>query len=122
MKRSTVFVSLAAAALVAAASAKIPAAAETIVYEYPALPGPASTCQWFDDNLNDRSIDALIRQTDLLYNRAALPPGKPVTVTATAMTADGGQIAQFSLKGRLLCTGAQALHPEMPEPSPSPIE
>ena len=119
MKRHTA-AATAFAALIAIASAA--ASAQPILYTFTGLPGPAATCKWFDDNLNNRSIDALIRQTDLLYNSAALPPGKPVTVTATAMTADGGQIAQFSLNGRLLCTGAQALHPEMPEPSPSPIE
>ncbi len=121
MKRSSVFATLAGTALVVvAASATISAPAETIAYSYAALPGPVSNCQWFDDNLNDRSIDAIIRQTDLLYNRAALPPGVAVTVSQTATTARGDQVAQFTVNGRLLCAGAAALHPEMTEATPTP--
>jgi hypothetical protein len=121
MKRSSIFATLAGTALVlAAASATVSAPAETIAYSYAALPGAVSNCQWFDDNLNDRSIDAIIRQTDLLYNRAALPPGVAVTVSQTATTARGDQVAQFALNGRLLCAGASALHPEMTEATPTP--
>ncbi len=121
MKHSMVFVSLLVAALVLSwASATISAPAETIAYSYAALPGPVSNCQWFDDNLNDHSIDAMIRQTDLLYNRAALPPDVTVTVSQTATTARGDQVAQFAVNGRLLCAGASALHPEMTEASPTP--
>jgi hypothetical protein len=121
MKRSTVFISLVAAAFAAAAgSAMVPAPAETIAYSYAALPGPVSTCQWFDDNLNDHSIDAIIRQTDLLYNRATLPPGVAVAVSQTGTSGRGDQLVQFDLHGRLLCAGAAALHPEMTEATPSP--
>jgi hypothetical protein len=121
MKRSTIFISLVAGAFAAAAgSAMVPAPAETIAYSYAALPGPVSTCQWFDENLNDHSMDAIIRQTDLLYNRAALPPGVAVTVSQTAATARGDQVAQFTLNGRLLCAGAAVLHPEMTEAIGSP--
>jgi hypothetical protein len=126
MKRPTgLFRSLiaaAAASFAVAASAVVPAASETIVYAYPALPGPVGNCQWFNDNVNDRSIDAIVRQTDLLYNRVALTPDTPVTVTQTATTALGAQLVQFDLGRRLLCAGAQALHPELPEPSPPPPE
>lgn len=97
-----------------------PAPAETIVYEFAALPGPVVNCQWFDDNLNDHSIDAMIRQTDLLYNRVALPPDVTVAVSQTATTARGDQVAQFDLHGRLLCAGAAVFHPEMTESTPSP--
>ena len=116
MKRSTGYVLLVAAALLAAGgSLTVPARAETIAYSYAALPGPVTNCQWFDDNLNDHSIDAIIRQTDLLYNRAALTPGANVAVSQTAMTMNGDQLVQFDLHGRLLCAGATALHPEMTE-------
>jgi hypothetical protein len=119
MKRSMVFASLIAAGFIAAAGSVIaPASAETIAYSYAALPGPVSNCQWFDDNLNDHSIDAIIRQTDLLYNRATLQPGFDVAVSATATTLRGDQLVQFDLKGRLLCAGATALHPEMTEAPP----
>jgi hypothetical protein len=42
-------------------------------------------------------------------------------VTGTATTAQAGQVVQFDISRRLLCAGAQVLHPEMPEPSPSPL-
>jgi hypothetical protein len=121
MKRSTVFVSLMAVAFsVAAASAIVSAPAETIAYSYAALPGPLANCQWFDDNLNDHSIDAMIRQTDLIYNRKALPPGAAVSVSQTGVTARGDQLAAFDLNGRLLCAGASVLHPDMTEAAPTP--
>ena len=93
--------------------------ADTIVYTYPALPGPVANCQWFDDNINDRAIDALIRQTDLLYNRAALPAGVNVAITQTATTAAGAQEAGFDLNRRSLCADS-AVFREEPAPSPSP--
>ncbi|MBV8373792.1 MAG: hypothetical protein JOY69_11080 [Candidatus Eremiobacteraeota bacterium] len=121
MMRSRSFPSLAFAAFIAAVgSAALAAPAETVAYSYPALPGPVANCVWFDDNLNDHSIDAIIRQTDLLYNRAPLPPGATVAVSQTGTTARGDQIAQFTLNGRLLCAGATAFHPEMTEATPTP--
>jgi hypothetical protein len=119
MKHASVIVAVVATALTALGSAARPALAETVVYQYPALPGPVATCQWFDDSQNDRSIDAIIRQTDLIYNRKALPPGASVTVTQTGTTAAGGPLVGFDLSGRRLCAGAQALHPELSEPTPT---
>ncbi|MEO6834640.1 MAG: hypothetical protein ABI231_01860 [Candidatus Tumulicola sp.] len=122
MKHSTILASLAAAAFVVAAagSATLSASAETIVYEFPALPGPVANCQWFDDNVNDRSIGAMIRQTDLLYNRTAPPPEAAVAVAQTATTALDARLVQFTLNGRLLCLDASALHAEATQPSPPP--
>jgi hypothetical protein len=121
MKRPLYSLTVATAAFFAvAASAVVPAASETIVYEYPAMPGPVANCQWFNDNLNDRTIDGIIRLTDLIYNRVALTPDTPVTVTQTATTAAGVQVVQFDLGRRLLCAGAEALHPELSQPSPPP--
>lgn len=121
MMRPTVVGTLAALVFVAtaAAGAVAPATAETVVYTFPALPGPVANCQWFDDNLNDRSVGALIRQTDLLYNRLALPADATVTITANGTTALGAQLAGFDLNRRHLCSDASAFHPES-EASPSP--
>lgn len=88
------------------------ARADTVVYTYPALPGPVANCQWFDDNLNDRSIDALIRQTDLIYNRAALPADANVTVTQSAKNAAGTQLVGFDLNRRSLCADSAAFYEE----------
>lgn len=93
--------------------------ADTIVYTYPALPGPVANCVWFDDNINDRAIDALIRQTDLIYNRATLPVGLNVAITQSATTAAGAQEVSFDVNRRLLCADSAAFHEE-PTPSPSP--
>ena len=108
-----------AAGLALAAIVRGPAAAETIAYVYAALPGPVDNCKWFDDNVNDHSEGPMIRLTDLLYNRAALTPQATVSVTQTETTARGDQVVQFNLNGRLLCTGAAALHPEITEASPT---
>lgn len=93
--------------------------ADTIVYTYPGLPGPVANCQWFDDNINDRSIDAIIRQTDLIYNRLALPAGENVAITQTATSAAGAQLVAFNVNRRLLCADSSAFHAE-PTPTPSP--
>lgn len=118
MKRSTVFAAIAAVALTIALTSRTPA--ETIVYAYAALPGPVANCTWFNDNLNDHSEASMIRLTDLLYNRAALPPGANVNVSAGAPDGRGDQDLQFTLNGRLLCAGAAALHPEIVEATPTP--
>lgn len=120
MKRHALFASLlalmlATAALIAAA----PAPAQSILYTFTGLPGQAATCVWFDDNLNDRSLDALIRQTDLLYNRIALPAGQPITVSQTVTSKKGTGIVEFQLGGKIVCTGADAVNPPTPEPSPT---
>lgn len=120
MKRSTVFVAIAAAAVTAGLATRAPAPADTVVYSYAALPGPVSNCTWFDDNLNDHSEASMIRITDLLYNRAALPPGATVNVTERTTTSRGDQELGFTLNGRLLCAGAAAFHPEIVEATPTP--
>jgi hypothetical protein len=119
MKRSRMVLWLGVAA-VALVSATATAPAETTVFRFVALPGSAATCKWFDDNINDRSIGAMVRQTDLIYNRAPLPPDKPVTVSGTATTALGERLSDFKLDGRLLCAGTQALDASVPEVTPSP--
>jgi hypothetical protein len=100
--------------------ASLPARSETIYYQFPALPGPVANCQWFDDNINDRTTDSLVRQTDLIYNRLALVPNSTVTVTGSATTQKGAQVVQFDVAGRLLCAEATVIHPDLTEPSPSP--
>ncbi|HEY1429787.1 MAG TPA: hypothetical protein VGF18_09450 [Candidatus Tumulicola sp.] len=100
--------------------ATLPARSETIYFQFPALPGPVANCQWFDDNINDRSTDSIVRQTDLIYNRLALTPNTNVAITGSATTQKGEQVVQFDVAGRLLCAEATVMHPEVPEPSPSP--
>jgi len=118
MKRTTIAASAFALAACLAADA---APATTILYTFTALPGKSDSCKWFDDNLNaDRSANALARQTDLLYNRLALPAGTDVTVEGTATTAAGAPIADFHLDGRGMCAGAEALYGPTPDPSVSP--
>jgi hypothetical protein len=118
VKRGTFgVISLSAAILALVAS---PARSETIYYQFPALPGPVANCQWFDDNINDRTTDSLVRQTDLIYNRLALVPNSTVTVTGSATTQKGTQVVQFDVAGRLLCAEATVIHPDLTEPSPSP--
>lgn len=93
-------------------------AADQVVYEFAALRGGVDQCQWFDDNLNDRSEAALTRQVDALYNLVALPPGAPVTVTQNATAASGTPLLGFTLDHTSLCAGADAIRPT-PAPSPS---
>jgi hypothetical protein len=92
-----------------------------VYYQYPALPGPVSNCQWFDDNINDRTTDSIVRQTDLIYNRLALTPNTTVNVSGSATTQLGAQVVQFDVGGRLLCAESTVLHPDLTEPSPSPL-
>jgi hypothetical protein len=121
MNRSkAVAASIFAAGAIIVASAALPARSETIYYQFPALPGPVANCQWFDDSINDRSTDSIVRQTDLLYNRVALVPNTTVAVTGSAPTQKGSQVVQFDVAGRLLCAEATVMNPELPEPSPSP--
>lgn len=93
-------------------------AADSVVYSFAALRGDAATCQWFDNNLNDRSESALVRQTDTLYNRTALPPGEPVNVNQTLTTAAGTQVLGFTLGRTALCADAGAIRPT-PAPASS---
>jgi hypothetical protein len=96
------------------------ASAQTILYSFTGLRGPVDTCKWFDDNLNDRSIDALTHQTDLLYNRLALPVGTDITVRGTAVTEQGEQLVDFDLH-TAVCTAAEAIYGPTPSPSPTPL-
>ena len=106
---------IAAAGLLAGRSV----AADSVVYSFAALRGDATTCQWFDNNLNDRSEAALVRQADALYNRTSLPYGEPVNVTQTLTTASGSQVLGFTLGRAGLCADAGAIRPT-PIPSASP--
>ncbi len=113
----------AAAAFAAiAALACAAASAQTIMYSFTGLPGGAAdTCKWFDDELNDdRSVGALTRQTDLLYNRVALPVDAPVAIGGTATTAEDEPLVDFKLGSRTICTAAEAIYGPTPEPSQSP--
>jgi hypothetical protein len=105
------------AILVALAAGAAPA--QTILYSFTGLRGSVDTCKWFDDNLDDRSIGALTRQTDLLYNRLALPVGADVTVRGTAVTQQGEQLVDFSLRSTV-CTAAEAIYGPTPSPAASP--
>jgi|SRR5580704_167430 hypothetical protein len=117
MKRPT---AATAAFLVILALAGGVASAQTILYTFTGLPGAVDTCKWFDDNLNDRSVGALTRQTDLLYNRIALPADAPVTVRGTATTDQGEPLVDFNLGSKTFCTAAEAIYGPTPEPSTSP--
>jgi hypothetical protein len=95
------------------------AAADSVMYSFTALRGDVATCQWFDQNLNDRSEHALERQIDDLYNRVALPYGEPVNVTQTATATTGTPLLGFTLGHTMLCAAAGAIRPT-PVPSASP--
>jgi hypothetical protein len=114
MKRPS-FSAVAFAVIVALAAGA--ASAQTILFSFTGLPGAVDTCKWFDDNLSDRSIGALTRQTDLLYNRIALPAGRSVAIVGTAVTAQGEQLVDFSLNSRVVCTAAEAIYGPTPSPA-----
>ncbi|MBV9720016.1 MAG: hypothetical protein JOZ77_11905 [Candidatus Eremiobacteraeota bacterium] len=119
MKRPTA--AAAAFALTAIAVAGGTASPQTILYTFTGLRGGAAdTCKWFDDDATDRSIAALTRQTDLLYNRIALPAGANVTPRGTAVTAQGEQLVDFNLGSATICTAAEALYGPTPSPAASP--
>jgi hypothetical protein len=96
------------------------APAQTIQYTFTGLRGAVDTCKWFNDDLADRSIGALTRQTDLLYNRIALPAGADVAVGGTAVTDRGEQLVDFRLNSATICTAAEAIYGPTPTPSGSP--
>ena len=100
-------------------AAAIAIAATVILYSFTGLRGSVDTCKWFDDNLGDRSIGALTRQTDMLYNRVALAPGASVTVGGTAVTAQGEQLVDFRLDSAKICTAAESVYGPTPSPAPS---
>lgn len=92
-----------------------------ILYSFTGLRGNVDTCKWFDDNLNaDRSEGTMTHQTDLLYNRIALPPDAPVTIGGTAVTNEGSQLVDYNLSGARICSTAEAVYGPTPSPSPSP--
>jgi hypothetical protein len=94
------------------------ASAEPILYTFTGLPGGAAdTCKWFNDDITDRSIPALTHQTDLLYNRVALPAGENVAIGGTATSEQGEPLVDFHLGSRLICTTGEAIYGT---PSPSP--
>jgi hypothetical protein len=96
------------------------ASAQPILFTFTGLRGGAvDTCKWFDDNLQDRSIGTLTRQTDLLYNRIALPADATVAVRGTAVTDEGEQLVDFQLNSATICTAAEAIYGPTPSPSPS---
>jgi hypothetical protein len=118
MKRSSAAAALFAVLVALGAGA---ASADPILFTFTGLRGGAGdTCKWFNDNLTDRSIDALARQTDLLYNRIALPVGENVTVGGTATTEQGEQLVDFHLQSAMICTTAEAIYGPTPMPSGSP--
>lgn len=116
LKRVSVLTAL--VGLICAAAIRPTHAADQVVYEFAALRGGVDQCQWFDDNINDRSEGALVRQVDALYNRVALPPGAPVNVTQNASAASGATLLGFTLDRSMLCAGSDAIRPS-PAPSPS---
>ena len=65
-------------------------------------------------------VGALTRQTDLLYNRVALPPGASVAVGGTAVSAEGEQLVDFKLNSATICSTAEVVYGATPSPSPSP--
>ena len=75
------------------------------------------TCKWFNDNLTDRSVNALTRQTDMLYNRIALPAGEDVAVGGSAISDQGEQLVDFHLHSALICTAGEAIYGPTPTPS-----
>lgn len=101
------------------ASAAVGALAITVIlYSFTGLRGAVDTCKWFNDNIGDRSIGALTHQTDLLYNRIALPAGADVAVRGTAVTEQGEQLVDFDLGRATICTAAEAVYGPTPSPSP----
>ncbi|MGB8909354.1 MAG: hypothetical protein WCC84_11460 [Candidatus Cybelea sp.] len=117
MKRQSA--ALAAFALMVALAAGT-ASAQEIVYTFTGLRSAVDGCKWFNDNLTDRSIDALTRQTDMLYNRLALPAGAPVTVVGTSVTEVGEQLVDFKLNSSQVCGPAQAIYGITSAPAATP--
>jgi len=91
-----------------------------ILYSFTGLRGGADTCKWFNDSIGDRSVGALTHQTDLLYNRIALPPGADVAVGGTAVSEQGEQLADFKLNSATICSTGEAVYGPTPSPAPSP--
>jgi|GEM_PF-1627074 len=117
MKSPSIAAALFAVTLALGAAA---ASAEPILFTFTGLRGGASdTCKWFNDNITDRSIGALEEQTNLLYNRIALPAGENVAVGGTAISEQGEQHVDFHVNSALICTAGEAIYGPTPEPSGS---
>ena len=117
MKRTTLAAALFAATIVFAAGA---ASAQPILMSFTGLRGSVGDCQWFDDNLNtERDIGSITRQTDMLYNRLALPAGENVTVGASATSQQGDELLDYRLNSATICSTARAIYGPTPEPSPT---
>ena len=120
MKRTWPAAVFLAVAMFAGAAAQ----AEPILYTFTGLPGTAGDCQWFDDNLNsDRNTGTMDRQVNMLYNRMALPVNANVAVGGSATTAARGEVLDYKLGSRTICSTAEAIYGPTPEPSgtPAPI-
>ena len=117
MKRPTAAAAAFVALLALAGGA---ASAQMILYTFTGLPGSVDTCKWFDDNITDRSIAALTRQTDLLYTRIALPADTAVAVRGTATTEQGEALVDLNLGSKTVCAPAEAIYGPTPQPSTSP--
>lgn len=116
LKRASILTAL--IGLICAAAIRPTHAADQVVYQFVALRGGVDQCKWFDDTINDRSEGTLVRQADALYNRVALPPAAPVTVTQNATAASGAPLLGFTIDRTALCAEADAIRPS-PAPSPS---
>jgi hypothetical protein len=116
-----VFIGLFCAVVLALSLLPSVSRADSVTYVYAALPGPIDNCQWFDAHLNDRDTGALSQIVDLLYNRAALTPGTPVTITQSGTTDAGVPLSAFRYNGRLLCAQSEAVLPATPSPPPTPV-
>jgi hypothetical protein len=116
-----VFIGLFCAVVLALSLLPSVSRADSVTYVYAALPGPIDNCQWFDAHLNDRDTGALSQIVDLLYNRAALTPGTPVTITQSGTTDSGVPLSAFRYNGRLLCAQSEAVLPATPSPPPTPV-
>lgn len=96
------------------------APAQPILFQFTGLPGNAATCKSFEDNLNaDRSEATLVQQTDLLYNRIALPVDLNVSVGGSATTNAGDQVVDYHVGSRQICSNAEVIYGPTPEPSSS---
>lgn len=121
MKSLSIRFFLSAAALALVASTPLTARADQVLYNFVALRGPASMCQWFDDKINDRGLDSIIHQTDMLYNRTTLKAGAQVANVQTAALQNGTNVAGFTVNGVQLCAGDDAINPSA-TPAAMPVQ
>jgi hypothetical protein len=118
MKRTPAAATLFVALLMGAGTA---GSAQPILASFTGLPGAVADCKWFDDNLNtDRDVGSLTRQTDLLYNRIALPAGENVALGATATSAEGDELIDYKLGSKTVCSTAVAIYGSAAESTETP--